>query len=31
MISDLREAAVWVAEAADATAIIQFAAGVRAH
>ena len=31
IVSDLREAGVLVAEAADATAITQFAAGVRAH
>ncbi len=31
IVSDLREAGVIVAEAADATAIIQFAAGVKVH
>jgi hypothetical protein len=31
IVSDLREAGVVVAEAADATAIIQFAAGVKVH
>lgn len=31
IVSDLREAGVVVADAADATAIVQFAAGVKAH
>jgi hypothetical protein len=31
IVSDLREARVMVAEAADAKAIVQFAAGVRTH